>query len=98
MIPRVVVNECGWKRNTLTTARQMHCLRRLSVDLKTHLTSVNVSRHRSATMRIICVHQGYELYGSPAIASDGKRCIVAQAVVLRTDLFDTDHPRAGFRP
>jgi len=44
------------------------------------------------------LEEGYELYGSPAIASDGKRCIVAQAVVLRTDLFDTDHPRAGFRP
>lgn len=26
---------------------------------------------------------GYELYGSPAITSDGERCIVAQAVVLK---------------
>src|SRR5437588_4442214 len=76
MIPRVVVNECGWKRNTLTTARQMHCLRRLSVDLKTHLTSVNVSRHRSATMRIICVHQGYELYGSD-------RCFIESVAAMR---------------
>jgi hypothetical protein len=42
--------------------------------------------------------EGYELYGSPAIAFDGKRCIVAQAVVL-SDLFDTaERPRAGFRP
>jgi hypothetical protein len=44
------------------------------------------------------LEEGYELYGSPAITFDGKRCIVAQAVVLRTDLFDTGHPRAGFRP
>ena len=44
------------------------------------------------------LEEGYELYGSPAIAFDGKRCIVAQAIVLRSDLFDSDHPRAGFRP
>ena len=44
------------------------------------------------------LEEGYELYGSPAIALDGKRCVVAQAIVLRTDLFNTDHPRAGFRP
>lgn len=25
--------------------------------------------------------QGYKLYGSPAITFDGKRCIVAQAVI-----------------
>ena len=27
--------------------------------------------------------EGYELYGSPAIAHDGERAIVAQAVVLK---------------
>lgn len=27
---------------------------------------------------------GYELYGSPAITFNGDRCIVAQAIVLRT--------------
>jgi hypothetical protein len=43
--------------------------------------------------------EGYELYGSPAIAFDGKRCIVAQAVVLRSDPFDIgERPRTGFRP
>jgi hypothetical protein len=31
--------------------------------------------------------EGYELYGSPSITFDGKRCIVAQAVVLRAAPF-----------
>ena len=29
--------------------------------------------------------EGYQLYGSPAIAFNGERCIVAQALVLRSD-------------
>ena len=29
--------------------------------------------------------EGYQLYGSPAITFDGERCIVAQAVVLKSD-------------
>jgi hypothetical protein len=42
------------------------------------------------------LEEGYELYGSPAITFDGKQCIVAQAVVLRTDRFSGE-VRAGFR-
>jgi hypothetical protein len=29
--------------------------------------------------------EGYQLYGSPAITFNGERCIVAQALVLRSD-------------
>jgi len=29
--------------------------------------------------------EGYELHGSPAITFNGERCIVAQAIVLRSD-------------
>jgi hypothetical protein len=29
--------------------------------------------------------EGYQLYGSPAIAFNGERCIIAQALVLRSD-------------
>jgi hypothetical protein len=32
---------------------------------------------------------GYELYGSPAIAFNGERCIVAQAIVLKPSLAKT---------
>ncbi len=29
--------------------------------------------------------EGYELHGSPSIAFNGERCIVAQAIVLKRD-------------
>ena len=32
---------------------------------------------------------GYELYGSPSVTHDGKSCIVAQAVILKTAARET---------
>jgi hypothetical protein len=31
--------------------------------------------------------EGYELYGSPSITYNGEKCIVAQAVVLKTSAY-----------
>jgi hypothetical protein len=31
--------------------------------------------------------EGYELYGSPSITYNGEKCIVAQAVVLKTSSY-----------
>ena len=33
------------------------------------------------------LEEGYELYGSPSIIFDGKKCIVAQAVVLKSSAY-----------
>lgn len=33
------------------------------------------------------LEEGYELYGSPSITFDGKKCIVAQAVVLKSSAY-----------
>lgn len=33
------------------------------------------------------LQEGYELYGSPSITYNGERCIVAQAVILRSSSY-----------
>jgi hypothetical protein len=33
------------------------------------------------------LEEGYELYGSPSISCNGDKCIVAQAVVLKTSAY-----------
>ncbi len=33
------------------------------------------------------LEEGYELYGSPSITFNGKKCIVAQAIVLRSSAY-----------
>src|SRR6185295_6839122 len=60
----------------LTTPPHLRCSRRLIVDLDGWCRRGGVLTPVTAAMRIVCVHQGYELYGSD-------RCFIDSVAALR---------------